>query len=141
MKIIWKLALLFICFTNLAFTLRLRSPFDKPPLTPKAADLSDHFGTDSAQGIYGPKLNAVQRLMREGITGRDTPISPINNFNTEIIPSQVVSGELDNTSYDASKIIKPIIAGNFLFHNFCSLNLIFEFLKSNNYNGKFLQLC
>ena len=50
-------------------------------------------------------------LMREGVTGKDTPISPINNFYQEIIPTTVSSGNLDNTSYDASKIIRPVIAG------------------------------
>ena len=53
--------------------------------------------------------------MREGITGKDTPITPIQNFNKEINAGQVVSGELDNTSYDASKIIKPIMAGKLIF--------------------------
>ena len=112
MKIMLKLGLVAIFFTNLAFSGKLRGPMDKPPLTPKAADLSDHFGTEPAHGIYGPKAHVEQKLMREGITGKDTPITPITNFNKEINPSQVVSGELDNTSYDASKIIKPVIAGN-----------------------------
>jgi len=106
-----KLGLVAIFFTTLAFSAKLRGPMDKPPATPKAADLSDHFGTEPAYGIYGPKAHVEQRIMREGITGRDTPITPMTNFNKEINPSQVVSGELDNTSYDASKIIKPIIAG------------------------------
>lgn len=117
MKIILKLGLVAIFLGSFAFSARLRGPLDKPPATPKAADLSDHFGTEPAHGIYGPKAHVEQRLMREGITGRDTPITPINNFNKEINPSQVVSGELDNTSYDASKIIKPVIAGNlFIFY-------------------------
>ena len=111
MKIMIKLGLVAIFFTTLAFSAKLRGPMDKPPATPKAADLSDHFGTEPAHGIYGPKAHIEQRIMREGITGRDTPITPMTNFNKEINPSQVVSGELDNTSYDASKIIKPIIAG------------------------------
>jgi len=111
MKIILRLGLIALFFTSLIFAGKLRGPMDKPPLTPKAADLSDHFGTEPAHGVYGPKSVSEQRLMREGITGKDTPISPITNFNKEIIPSQVVSGELDNTSYDASKIVKPIMAG------------------------------
>lgn len=113
MKIMLKLGLVAIFFSSLAFSGKLRGPMDKPPLTPKAADLSDHFGTEPAHGVYGPKSHVEQRLMREGITGKDTPITPITNFNKEINPSQVVSGELDNTSYDASKIIKPVIAGKF----------------------------
>jgi hypothetical protein len=34
--------------------------------------------------------------MREGVTGKDTPITPINNIYTEVNPSSVVSGNLDN---------------------------------------------
>merc|ERR1712151_1124582 len=53
----------------------------KPGPTPKAADLGDHFGTE-----------------------------PIKNIYKEIEPTRVVNGDLDNTSYDASKIIRPAIA-------------------------------
>ena len=118
MKIVKKLGLLAIFFTTLVCTGKLRGPMDKPPLTPKAADLSDHFGTEPAHGVYGPKAITEQRLMREGITGKDTPITPISNFNKEINPSQVVSGDLVNTSYDASKIIKPIMAGKLIVFSF-----------------------
>jgi len=112
MKIVLKLGLIAIFFTALISSTKLRGPLDKPAPTPKASDLNDHFGTDPARGIYGPKPAALEvKLMREGITGKDTPITPITNFNKEINPVQVVSGELDNTSYDASKIIKPVIAG------------------------------
>ena len=110
-----KLGLLGIFLSSLVVSAKLRGPTDKPPKTPKASDLSDHFGTEPANGIYGPKPIFEQRLMREGITGKDTGITPISNFNQEINPSQVVSGDLVNTSYDASKIIKPMIAGNLRF--------------------------
>lgn len=117
MKIIKNIGLITLFLGTLILTGKLRGPLDKPPLTPKASDLSDHFGTEPAAGIYGPKGYVDQRLAREGITGKDTPITPITNFNQEINPSQVVSGDLVNTSYDASRIIKPIMAGNFAY--FC----------------------
>merc|ERR1719362_242838 len=56
------------------------------------------------------KPGLAPNLMREGITGRDTPITPINNFYKEVDPVHVTAGGLDNTSYDASKIISPAIA-------------------------------
>jgi hypothetical protein len=52
--------------------------------------------------------------MREGVTEKETSISRINNFNKEINPIVVTSGNFDNTSFDASNIINPIIAGNYL---------------------------
>ncbi len=90
------------------------------PLTPKGMDLSDHFGTEPVANVYGPKAAVVGILAREGITGEGTPITPINNFRDEINPTAVVSGDLENTSYDATKIIKPEIAGKkaILFANF-----------------------
>lgn len=111
MKIYIK-TLLAIVLASFAMSGRLRG---KPGPTPKAADLGDHFGTEPVKNLYGPKPPIVAPdLAREGITGRDTPISPINNFHKEITPTAVASGGLDNTSYDASKIIKPAIAGIFL---------------------------
>lgn len=80
------------------------------PMTPKAMDLNDHFGLEPAASPYGPQQTGTVKLMREGITGEGTPITPITNFNKEINPAQVVSGDLDNTSYDASKIVKPELA-------------------------------
>ena len=73
------------------------------PITPKAIDLTDHFGTEPVKNIYGPKAKPPHvDLAREGILGAETPITPILNFEREIIPTQVVAGDLDNTSYDAS---------------------------------------
>ena len=110
MKIITKLALLGIFMATLTISGGLRG---KPGPTPKAADLGDHFGTEAVKNIYGPKPGVIPpSLMREGVTWKDTPITPINNFYKEITPSAVSSGNLDNTSYDASKIVRPLIAGN-----------------------------
>jgi hypothetical protein len=109
MKIIKSL--LAIVLTSVAMSVRLRG---KPGPTPKAADLGDHFGTEPVKNLYGPKAPIIApNLMREGVTGKDTPITPINNFYKEVNPTSVTSGGLDNTSYDASKIIKPMIAGIF----------------------------
>ena len=110
MKIVIK-SLLLIVLTSFAMSGRLRG---KPGPTPKAADLGDHFGTEPVKNLYGPKATIIApNLMREGITGKDTPITPINNFYQEVNPTSVTSGGLDNTSYDASKIIRPAIAGIF----------------------------
>ncbi len=103
--IIKSLALLILLSATLSKQIR-----GFPP-TPKAADLQDHFGTEPVSNIYGPKGAFVGHLAREGVTGQGTPISPMTNFDTEINPAQVVAGELDNTSYDASKIIKAPYAG------------------------------
>ena len=102
----------FIAVISVSLALKLNREF--PWRTPKASDLQDHFGTEPAAGFYGPKPDIVQVLAREGVTGEGTPINPINNFNREITPSQVVAGDLLNTSYDASKIIKAPLAGNIL---------------------------
>ncbi len=99
---------------------------DRLPFTPKAGDLTDHFGTEPAHDVYGPKLIQNNKLVREGISGKDTIITPITNFNQEINPIEVVSGDLLNTSFDASKIIRPIMAGRF----FILLHLFNYFLIS-----------
>ena len=84
--------------------------------TPQAADLSDHFGTETTVGIYGPKPNPGGiSLMRRGVVGGGA-IVPIKNFAAQIISPQVASGNLSNTSYDASKIIDPEIASKFIFN-------------------------
>ena len=79
------------------------------PITPKAQDLTDHFGTEPIQNIYGPHHNNVVDLAREGVTP-GTIIQPIKNFAKEINPSQVAGGDLTNTAYDSTKIIKPTYA-------------------------------
>jgi hypothetical protein len=107
MKTIIKTCLLLIAISS---TLNIRLRIKDLPMTPKAQDLIDHFGTEPAKSFYGPKPAVIGKIAREGITGEGTPINPISNFNQEIKPTQVVAGELDNTSFDASKIIKPEIA-------------------------------
>jgi len=104
-NIIKQLTILLIVTCSLTISMRVF------PITPKAGDLTDHFGTEPSRNIYGPKNVHVANVAREGVTGNDTPITPIRNFGAEINPLQVVSGDLDNTSFDASKIIKPEIAG------------------------------
>jgi hypothetical protein len=123
MKIVIK-TLISIVLVSFAMSGRLRG---KPGLTPKASDLGDHFGTEPARGIYGPKPVIVSSLMREGVTGKDTPITPIHNFHQEINPTAVSSGDLNNTAYDSSKIIRPIIAGIYIFYLFNKLNFIYFF--------------
>ena len=103
MKTITKYIALVILTVSCINSTRLR----ELPRTPKALDLSDHFGTEPVQNIYGPKAVLLARLAREGITGADTPITPILNFSQEINPLNVVGGDLDNTSYDASQIVTP----------------------------------
>ncbi len=82
------------------------------PLTPKALDLDDHFGTDAHQNLYGPHAhNPVFELAREYDSVDGVKVTtPITNFNREINPAEHASGDLTNTAYDASKIIKPELA-------------------------------
>jgi hypothetical protein len=121
MKVLKFLPILLICITQ-ALSLNLRG---LPP-TPKAADLFDHFGTEPVQNIYGPKSGAVLRLAKEGVLGEGTPIRPISNFGQEINSANVISGDLENTSYDASKIIRAEIAGKYNNFNIQFPNLILK---------------
>ena len=86
------------------------------PSPPVAKDLANHFGFDPNANIYGPQATKSGDLMvREGLVrGKNIPITPITNLNKEINPSEVVSGSLLNTSYDAGKIIKANIAGKYI---------------------------
>jgi hypothetical protein len=82
--------------------------------TPKALDLEDHFGTEPVTNQYGPQARAGAHtvdLAREfdSVDG-SRAFTPITNFSAEIRPNDVVSGHLDNTAYDASKIIKVQLA-------------------------------
>ncbi len=76
--------------------------------TPKASDISNHFGTDINFDKFGPKAPSVN-LRREGVAP-GVPVTPITNFKAEINPKAVSSGDLDNTAFDASRIVKPEIA-------------------------------
>ncbi len=118
MKALFKHILLFVAISSLAWTNCLKVAQNNPfqrflPTTPKANDLSDHFGTEPNDNLYGPLTRRqVAFIPREGITpGTATPINMITNFNKEIDPLNVVAGNLSNTSYDASKIVIPKIAG------------------------------
>ncbi len=107
--IIKRVILCAVLFSCVAFSLKLRLL----PVTPKASDLSDHFGTVPQSNSYGPRADGnMIPLAREGVSpGQTSEITPITNFNQEINPKAVVAGELNNTSYDASKIIRAQIAG------------------------------
>lgn len=77
--------------------------------TPKALDLDDHFGTEAVQNLYGPQARLIAPdIAREydSVDGLKFT-TPITNFNKEIKIDEVTSGDLLNTSYDASKIIRP----------------------------------
>lgn len=86
------------------------------PITPKALDLTDHFGTRPTDEFYGPKLPLVTKLAREGSAPGDCIFSkPITNFGTQIVSSQVVSGDLTNIAPNAVVIKSAEIAGkNFI---------------------------
>jgi hypothetical protein len=111
------LCVLISCFVNInSLKLSQNNPFQKfLPTTPKANDLSDHFGSEPSNNFYGPQSKSqVEFIAREGIKqGAGTPITVITNFNNEINPLRVVAGNLSNTSYDAGKIVKPKLAGKF----------------------------
>ena len=81
------------------------------PVTPKGYDLENHFGTEPVENIFGPKPLIGHQLARRGVE-IGTAITPIRNFEREINPAFVVSGDLDNTAYDASRMIKAQIASN-----------------------------
>lgn len=84
------------------------------PKTPKALDLDDHFGTEPVRNMYGPQARqnvGIPDLARE-FESVDGPHvwTPIKNLNQEIKPSDHTHGDLTNTAYDASKIIRPLLA-------------------------------
>ncbi len=103
-----KKFLILLAFTStLVLTLKIR-PYI---ITPKANDLLDHFGTEPVADVYGPKEGILSPgLAREGVVGPETPITPIRNLTQEINPYEVNSGDLDNTAFDASKIVRPELA-------------------------------
>ena len=79
------------------------------PITPKGLDLENHYGTEPVADIFGPRTLIGQQLARRGVI-IGTAITPITNFEKEINPINVVSGDLDNTAYDARKIVNALIA-------------------------------
>jgi hypothetical protein len=99
----------FIIILILSSIILINSKKLKKKATPKAENLSNHYGTEPVDDKYGPKVSAGFNLMREGsVPG--APTTPIMNFEKEINPTQVVSGDLTNTSADASKIISAPLA-------------------------------
>jgi hypothetical protein len=97
-----SLALLLIIVLSISETIAKKS-------TPKAEDLSNHFGTNVNSDMFGPHPQQFVNLRREGVAP-GVPVAPITNFHKEINPKEVTSGNFDNTSFDANKIIKPEIA-------------------------------
>ena len=81
------------------------------PRTPKAMDLDDHFGTEPVANLYGPQARAVPVDIAREFDSVDGPrfSLPISNLN-ELKPEEHVAGDLTNTAYDASRIIRPEIA-------------------------------
>jgi hypothetical protein len=116
-----------ILFVSLSFLVQINSlhlsqnnPYQKfLPSPPAANDLANHFGSEPNANLFGPQNRNLGALLpREGIIpGQPTPITMITNFNKEINPSQVVSGNLNNSAYDAGKIIKAEIASKLKFSN------------------------
>jgi len=104
-----------ISITTLALIISVNSQGKDPKgfdRTPKALDLEDHFGTEPVLNIFGPQSRGVVvDIAREfdSVDGSRV-FTPITNFAQEINPLDVVHGNLDNTAYDASRIIRPEIA-------------------------------
>ncbi len=78
------------------------------PFTPKALDLEDHFGTNPANNFYGPQSYLkIMDIPREfdSVDGNHliTPISNLDILNKD----EIIHGDLNNTAYDASRIITP----------------------------------
>jgi len=77
------------------------------PSPPKGENLMNHFGTKPSQKMFGPAaFTKGMNIVRRGrIAGED--ILPIENIDEEILPEELTSGSLDNTSRDATKIVRP----------------------------------
>jgi hypothetical protein len=120
-KVIGTALIMAICQIN---SMKIRKEKDLP-FPPTASDLTDHFGTEPSQNLYGPQAIPKLRLARTGVeSGIDgvnpTHITPIRNFHQAINPNEVVAGDLDNTSFDASRIITPEIASKYFIFNYFS---------------------
>lgn len=94
---------------NQTIALLLLITFICTKATPQAENLSNHYGTDVNSNKYGPNHSTGVNLRREGVSP-GKPVSPITNFEKEITPARVASGDLDNTAFDATKIVKPHLA-------------------------------
>ena len=87
------------------------------PEPPKAANLRNHFGTKPSHKMFGPAaFTKGMNIVRRGrLQGED--VLPIENIDEEILPEELTSGTLDNTSRDATKIIRPEVATPKVFIN------------------------
>ena len=106
MKIVLVLSTIMLTIISINCQGKTPRGFDR---TPKGLDLDDHFGTEAVQNLYGPQSRAVAFDIAREFDSVEGPrgVTPITNFNDEIKPTDVVHGDLLNTAYDASKIIKP----------------------------------
>lgn len=71
--------------------------------------MNNHYGTDSTHNRYGPNPIPGDNLRREGISP-GVAVTPISNYDKEVYQLKVASGNLGNTSHDASGIIKAPLA-------------------------------
>lgn len=76
-------------------------------VVPTAKDLSDHWGTSPRKDKYGPNRPEGKDIARAGKIPKSSQIKPITNYDDEINEKEIKSGNLDNTAFDASKIIEP----------------------------------
>ena len=79
------------------------------PITPKAFNLKNHYGTEPIQNQFGPNPSGDYTLQREGTLVGEA-VKPIKNFTTEINPKAVSSGIFSNTAKEASRIVSVEIA-------------------------------
>jgi len=98
-----------VLFLSLILSIALISAM-KLPVTPKGNDLSNHYGTAPASESYGPKSDSQGLNVKRRGEAPGVGISPISNFNQEIDPTQVISGNLDNIAVDATTILNPTLA-------------------------------
>jgi len=123
MKAFFKNLILFMSISLLINVNSVRFSQNNPyqkflPSPPVGSDLQNHFGFEPNSNFYGPQSRGnVALIPREGLYNAQNqynPITMITNYNQEIDPSRVVSGNLLNTSYDAGRIVPAIIASNLI---------------------------
>lgn len=108
-----KTLVLFLILNNalsLMFCMKVKSSTTGLPNTPKGDDLDNHYGTLPAGDKYGPKANLKGLNLKRAGHKDGEPISPIENFNDVIVPKFIKSGDLSNTSADATQIIDAPLA-------------------------------
>ena len=80
----------------------------KHRLTPKAHDLSNHFGTNHQLGLYGPDSNLGSNFNRLGLASDSKNMRTIN---PTIQIAEIKSGKFTNLSSDSREFINPATAG------------------------------